>query len=263
MQDEPRKELAPKVSIVMAVHGGGKWLEQAIDSVDDQSMHDWELVCVLDDVTAEVDRILTQRMADSRIRFIRLGKTGGATVARNMGLVGARGAMIAILDSDDQWTPDHLELAVNYLEENHDVLLVGSRYQRVDSDGLNLGVAVRVPRRLVAVKMLVRNAFCHSAVVYRRAVAESVGGYPDGVSIGEDYCLWLKLAGMGKVHNLEEVSVKYRRHENQISREVLDQTSSSQILDNKLELARKLRIPSRLVKILHSFWLKRQNLEVG
>jgi hypothetical protein len=248
--------------VIIAVHGSGQWLEVAIDSVSEQTMESWELICVLDDATVEVEQFVSRRMVDPRIRLVKLEKHRGAAAARNEGLASAQGLFIAILDSDDEWTPNHLELAVNYLEENHDVVLVGSHYQPIDSKGFNLGVAVRVPRRLVATKLLIQNGFCHSAVVYRSIPAKSVGAYPTGVSIGEDYCLWLKLAGIGNIQNLGVVSVMYRRHESQMSRKVLDRSSSQQILLNKLELAKNLRIPSFLVKVIHSVWLKRQNLSV-
>lgn len=249
---------SPRVSILMAVHGNGEWLGQAIDSVIGQSFQEWELICVLDVVTESVNRLIDEKMGDSRISVVRLHQSVGAASARNIGLKKARGPLIAILDSDDEWATQHLEISVGYLEEHTNSVLVGTRYQPIDETGIKLGKAVKVPTRWLSAKLVFANCFAHSTVVFRSKFALETGGYPDGISMGEDYCLWLKLAKFGDVSNLKSVTVNYRRHPNQTTKKSFGQGNSNEILQHKLELAGQLRIPLWLVKIGDEFWRKYQ-----
>jgi glycosyltransferase involved in cell wall biosynthesis len=248
----------PVISVVMAIHGRGLWLESAIESVRSQSFQNWELICVLDQASPEAGQLIERESVDPRISVLHLENPAGAAAARNHGLRASRAGLIAVLDSDDEWADDHLEAAVNYLNRNKDVVLVGAQFQVIDGEGHNLGSTQHLPTSHIAPKLLIRNRLCHSSVVYRKDLAESVGAYPEDVRIGEDYCLWLKLAAIGNVKNLDRVSVRYRRHASQTSRKAIDSVSSQEIRTQRMSLAKKLHVPLGIVKVFHSFWLKRQ-----
>jgi len=105
----------PRVSIILPTFNRGDVIRRAIDSVLGQSFTDWELVIVDDgssDGTAEAVSGI-----DPRIVVVRQ-ENAGVYVARNTGLAKARGRWITFLDSDDDWTPGHLELSAGFLEHH-------------------------------------------------------------------------------------------------------------------------------------------------
>ena len=245
----------------MAAHGDAPWIENAINSIKAQSLSEWELICVLDDVTESVSRLVGEQVLDARIRVIAHQENIGAAAARNEGLEKARGELIAVLDSDDEWSEDHLRNGVEFLEKHHEVALVGTSYRVIDEHGIATGTAIIAPRMMLLRQLTVRNCFAHSSVIYRRNVAVEAGGYPLGVTVGEDYCLWLRIARLGRLRNSRSISVNYRVHGDQMSRRLIDIKSSELIRQSKLDLASTVWIPKWIVILSHSLWLKKRNAD--
>jgi glycosyltransferase involved in cell wall biosynthesis len=101
---------SPLFSVIVPTFGRPRFLEDAIRSVLQQSVDDFECV-VVDD--ASPDPVVT--MSDPRVVVVRRERNGGPAAARNTGLQMARGRYIAFLDDDDVYTPDRLALALDGL----------------------------------------------------------------------------------------------------------------------------------------------------
>ncbi|MBC1503152.1 glycosyltransferase family 2 protein [Listeria booriae] len=96
-----------RISIIMPSYNSAKTIERAIQSVLAQTYQNLELLIIDDDSSDETCHII-QKIADERIRLIRLKQNGGSAVARNTGIEVATGRYIAFLDSDDSWHPKKL-----------------------------------------------------------------------------------------------------------------------------------------------------------
>jgi glycosyltransferase involved in cell wall biosynthesis len=101
---------SPLFTVIVPTYGRPRFLEEAIRSVLDQSVEDFECV-VVDD--ASPDPVMT--VNDPRVVVVRRERNGGPAAARNTGLQLARGRYIAFLDDDDAYTPDRLALALDGL----------------------------------------------------------------------------------------------------------------------------------------------------
>ncbi|MCC8395986.1 glycosyltransferase [Paraburkholderia sp. MMS20-SJTR3] len=101
---------APSVTVVMANFNGANWIEEAIQSVQRQSVADWELI-VVDDASTDASVEIVQAAAarDPRIVLLTSATNAGPSIARNRALDRARGRWITILDSDDRFAPGRLE----------------------------------------------------------------------------------------------------------------------------------------------------------
>jgi succinoglycan biosynthesis protein ExoO len=100
----------PSVTVVMANFNGENWIGEAIESVQRQSLADWELIVVDDastDASVEIVRAAADR--DPRIVLLTSSSNAGPSVARNRALTCARGRWITILDSDDVFAEGRLE----------------------------------------------------------------------------------------------------------------------------------------------------------
>ena len=107
------------VSVIMPTYNCGKFIEETIKSVANQTYKNWELIIVDDcskDNTEEIVNRYVER--DSRIKYHRLETNQGAAVARTKAMKMARGSYMAFLDSDDLWKNDKLEKQINFMEEN-------------------------------------------------------------------------------------------------------------------------------------------------
>jgi glycosyltransferase involved in cell wall biosynthesis len=108
--------IQPRVTIVMPSYNAAKTIGQSIESIQLQTFVAWELIVVDDgskDGSTRIVRGHAER--DSRIRLLSQANAGPA-VARNNGVAAARADIVAFLDSDDIWQPDHLTLAIEMLD---------------------------------------------------------------------------------------------------------------------------------------------------
>lgn len=101
----------PLVTVVIPTYNRSNYIRRAIQSVQDQSVHDFEILVVDDgssDITGEI--VAEKAYADQRIRYLRHPVNRGAMAARNTGAKAAQGEWVAFLDSDDEWLTNSLEL---------------------------------------------------------------------------------------------------------------------------------------------------------
>lgn len=101
---------APSVTVIMANFNGENWIGEAIQSVQRQSLADWELI-VVDDASTDASVEIVRAAADNDPRIVLLtsSSNAGPSVARNRALACARGRWITILDSDDLFAEGRLE----------------------------------------------------------------------------------------------------------------------------------------------------------
>jgi len=108
------------VSIITATYNHARFLAGALESVIRQSYLDWEHVIINDGSTDDTQEVL-ERHRNSRCRILKTPNRGQAE-ALNLGLAEAKGDLIAFLDSDDEFLPDHLELMVSLIGDRRFLL---------------------------------------------------------------------------------------------------------------------------------------------
>ncbi|RLC19697.1 MAG: glycosyltransferase family 2 protein, partial [Deltaproteobacteria bacterium] len=106
----------PKVTVLISTYNRPDYLKDAIGSVVDQAMTNWELL-VMNDGGVDVGSIV-ESFNDSRIQYFHREKNQGKAVCCNFGLEQARGEYIAYIDDDDRWYPCHLDLLSEALDKN-------------------------------------------------------------------------------------------------------------------------------------------------
>jgi glycosyltransferase involved in cell wall biosynthesis len=201
-----------KVSIVLPVYNGAKYIEEAIKSIQAQSFSDWELLIINDGSTDGTKDILNN-IPEARLKIIDNPKNLGLQASLNIGLNAAQGEYIARLDADDRWiTKDKLEKQVRWLNSDSNNILIGSGFKIVDKDGKELRIVKPlVNDSEIRSNILSINPFCHSSVVFRKKEALAAGAYSQNKisRYQEDYDLWLRLGRLGKLANLPEIAVRY------------------------------------------------------
>jgi GT2 family glycosyltransferase len=207
---------APRVSVVVSVRDGAAFLEQALESVLSQTLHELELIVVDDGSADRTPEILATFAArDSRVRVLQR-EGSGVTAALNQGCAAAAATYVARFDGDDVALPDRLARQVELLDAHPDVGLVGGAYFSIDAAGRR-GATFKPPTGDAALRARLSryNVFAHPAATFRRAAFEEVGGYR--LAEAEDYDLWLRISERWQLASLPEPVLAYRHHASQIS----------------------------------------------
>lgn len=168
-------------------------LEQAIDSVRDQTWPHWEL-CIADDASTDpaVAPLLERKATeDSRIRVVRRDRNGHISAATNSALSVARGDYVALLDQDDLLAPQALAAVAAALEQQPDAVILYSDEDRIDAEGGERSDPYFKPDFNYAL-FLSQNMVSHLGV-YRRAEVEAVGGLREGLEGSQDHDLALRV----------------------------------------------------------------------
>jgi glycosyltransferase involved in cell wall biosynthesis len=204
------------ISVIVPAYQRSAVLPRAIASARAQRLPAAEVIVVDDgstDATARVARALGARV-------VRHEHNRGTAAARNTGVRAATQPWLALLDSDDEWLPDHLAAAW-HLHGEH--VLVATSALRWDGTQGRHGVhgpAGRTPVVLRSPSPLVfpGNFLPASGILVRRDVVLAVGGFrpPDAV---EDLDLWLRVLERGTGVATPAVTVVYHVHESQSSRD--------------------------------------------
>ncbi len=208
----------PKISVIMALYNGEKYVKQAIESILHQTFQDFEIL-VVDDASTDESFKAVQAIHDERIVLLRNEVNSGPSYSRNRAIREAKGDFLAILDADDVAMPERLEMQYEYMQKHDDVDAVGAYIREVDSEGKPLR-AVRFPISPDELKasFFFRCSIVHSAAFIRRSffIANNLF-YDDSYTSSQDFEMWSRLIYVGKVATVGDYLVDYRISQGQIS----------------------------------------------
>jgi len=154
------------VSIITPTYNAKKFIRATIESVQNQTYQNWEMILVDDASTDETVKIIQDfAEKDSRIKLFKLEKNSGNGFARNIALEKAVGKYIAYLDADDLWFPNKLEKQIQFLKENN-LPFTFSFYDCIDEEGNSLNRRVEAPVNLTYDELFFCNYVGNLTAIY-------------------------------------------------------------------------------------------------
>lgn len=205
------KMTAPKVTVLMPVYNGEKYLRPAIDSILRQSHKDFEFL-LIDDGSTDASPDICGSYRDSRIRLVSNQRNLGLIATLNRGLELAGGEYVARMDCDDVSLPQRLERQVDFMDRNPEVGISGTWFEKLSGRKREI---VRPPFDDPTIRffLVFDNIFLHSSMFLRRAFLNTHGlRYHPDYKYTEDFELWVRCADHTRLANLPEVLVRYRYH---------------------------------------------------
>ncbi len=220
----------PRISVVVPNYNHARFLRKRIDSILAQTLQDFELILLDDCSTDESRPILSSYASDPRVRTEFNETNSGSTFKQwNKGVRLARGEYVWIAESDDYAGERLLERLVDVLDADPTVAFAYCQSWRVSADDNPEGFADPHLRQIDDRRWTedfvadgheeCRNYFVRvnpipnaSAVVFRRALYERVGGADESLRLCGDWKLWAAVALTGKVAYLAEPLNYYRSH---------------------------------------------------
>ena len=206
---------APLVSVVMSVFNGEKYLHEAIDSILDQTMADFEFI-IIDDGSTDRTRQIIQTYTDPRILLFCRQKQG-LVASLNEAILSAQGVYIARQDADDVSHPIRLQSQASFLADNPRHVAVGSWFEEFNETSLLRINRMPVTDSLARARLVWGTCFGHGSVMFVRQVAIDAGLYRAAMWPAEDYDFWTRLVPFGSIANIPKVLYRYRVHEECVS----------------------------------------------
>lgn len=206
-----------KLSVILAVSNGEKFIKSAIESILEQTFTDFEFI-IVDDASTDATPAILEDLEDKRLQIVINKKKKGLTASLNLGLKLAQGEYIARMDADDIALPNRFDQQIEVLEKQQDLALVGTGAELIDEEGKTIG-RKHFPASFAVIKRVIMrfNPFIHPSVMIRRKVIEQIGGYDESLDGAEDYDLFLRIVKDYKAINLPEVLLKYRIQKKSVS----------------------------------------------
>lgn len=241
---------APMVSVVMSVFNGERFLREAVESILGQTFRDFEFVIINDGSTDSTDSILDSYERTAPGVRVYHQENRGLIESLNRGCGLARGKYIARMDADDIALKDRLMQQIEFMEKHAGVGVLGGAVEQVDATGRRLPT-VHFPLDHADIVSTLAYAcpFSHPAVVIRKEVFVSVGGYRTAFVDAEDYDLWLRMAERCELANLEAVVLKYRIHLNRVSHRHMQQQMISTVAARAAASSRRNGLPDLLSSV--------------
>ena len=205
----------PTISIVMPVYNCERYIQQAIDSILNQTYDDFELIIVDDGSTDKTSEII-QNVRDKRICLVKNTKNRGIIASLNNGIKLSTGKYIARMDADDISLPTRLERQIDHLTKtNSDIC--GCHYFTINREGSIISkIDVPLNNNEIIMYLGVAVPFAHPSVLINKAFVENHNlRYGDSnYKIAEDMVLWHQMVSYNaKFSNVDEYLFMHRLHD--------------------------------------------------
>ena len=235
----------PKVSIISGIYNCENTLPEAVESILNQSMTDWEWILCDDGSTDNTYQVALDYKALYPEKFVVLQneQNRGLNFTLNRCLLEARGEYIARMDGDDRCHCDRFKKELQVLEREADIDIVSTDMAFFDDNGIWGHIAH--PDRPVPGDFLHESPFCHAPCMVRKRAFDLVGGYSVGKYLlrVEDYHLWLKMYAKGlSGRNIHETLYEMRDDRNAFARRRFRYRINEAYV--KLLAVRMLRLPA-------------------
>ncbi|MDQ7782426.1 MAG: glycosyltransferase [Desulfomonilaceae bacterium] len=228
----------PRVTVLMSVFNGPACLADAVGSILGQDFTDFEFLIIDDGSTYTFDDVI-DFFNDDRIVVIRQ-ENMGLTRSLNKGLLLARGAYVARMDSDDISAPGRLSAQVGRLDAHDRLDLVGCFFNVIDGRG------TVVERRRPFVDPIYRlwrlqfhNNYGHGSVMMRKESVIDVGMYDESFRYAQDFDLWSRLSRKDNTEIIPDALYSYR---------MVNSSEQSSVRNYDHQLANAVVISNRSLK---------------
>jgi len=209
----------PKVSIIIPVYNGEKYIAEAIESALGQTYRNFEIIVVNDGSNDNSYEKIKPFLPSVKYIF---QENQGVAAARNTGIKNSSGELVAFLDQDDLWLPEKLEVQVNYLLQNPDVGLVHSNMSYINEE--DKPVEPYFGRWQTDVSgwcfrdLFIDNRIAILTVLLRRECLDQLGFFNEKYASVDDYDLMLRISRKYPIGHIDRELALYRIHGKNTSR---------------------------------------------
>lgn len=221
--------ISPDISVIMPAYNAEKYIAESIESILNQTFQNFELI-ILDDASSDKTKeiVLSYAQNDNRIVYVEKQSNHGPATLRNEGIRLAKGTFIALNDADDLSETTRFEKQVAIFNQQPNVAVCGS-WITVFGDAMETYV-FEAPEHPIEIKLTFLSYDClaNSSAMFRKSCVENLEYQKEYVP-AEDYKLWSEVIVKHDFNIIQEALVRYRQHENNISKTKADNLAISDL----------------------------------
>ena len=209
-----------RFSVIMPLYNKAPYVSKAIESVLMQTFTNYELLVVDDGSKDESASVAAKSIEDKQYCQLIRQENAGVSMARNKGVAASHGDFLCFLDADDWWEPTFLEEMDKFVSEFPDAGIYGTNYTIINESRHKTRVA------MVGVESGFEKGYINYCQVYAktmymplwtgavcitRSVFDEMQGFPQGIKLGEDFLLWIRIVLKFKVAFLDKPLSNYNQ----------------------------------------------------
>lgn len=189
-----------KVSVIIPAFNSASHIKRSINSVLNQTFKPFEIIVVDDGSTDETSEAI--KSFGGRVIYL-YKENGGEGSARNYGIENAKCEWIAFLDSDDEWTPRHLEFFLGVILQKPELMWFGAPVRHINEKSKQVTFTYKIKRNRVFIDKLFFSDylmalppvghFSSSTMVINAKVFENVGKFDNSKKTGTDRDMWFRI----------------------------------------------------------------------
>lgn len=216
---------APKISVLLPVFNGERYLKECIASILGQSMQDFELI-IGDNCSTDLSSKIIADFSDPRIRYCHRDSNLGLFANLNQLVRDTRSPLLRILCHDDLLEPNCLKEEVEFAEKHSEVGMFFCKTIRIDENGSEIGKCILgdLPDTISSLECL-QHFFYYgcipgnlSTVCVRKESFDEMGIFSESYRVAGDYEMWSRICREKNLGVIHKHLVRLRSHSNQMSR---------------------------------------------
>lgn len=217
-----------KISVVLPVYNGEKYLKESIQSIINQTYSNWELIVVNDASTDGSLNIVNQFMKiDTRIKCINNRINKKLPESLNVGFRQASGEYLTWTSDDNIYADNAFEIMADVLNKEQEIGMVFCDQNYIDEEGKVIGNN-SIGREKDTSKLYIQDCI-GACFMYRSNVIETIGEYDKSMFLVEDYDYWVRLSLKFKIKHIMARPYFYRLHSNSLSENSVTEVRNKKI----------------------------------
>jgi len=226
----------PKVTVLMPVYNGEKYLREAIDSILNQTFADFEFLIINDGSTDDSEKII-KSYQDPRIKLVDNEINLGLIKSLNKGIDLAKGKYIARMDQDDISFSNRLKTQINFMNK-HPKMGISGTWAKIIGKKNKKYIKTYSNLEKIKATILFKSVIIHPSVIIRKAMLDKyVLKYDENFKQSEDYELWSRAIKYFPISNIKKYLIHYRIHKENTSHQYtkIQTTNSNTVRIKQLE----------------------------
>lgn len=209
------------VSVIMPVFNASTYLNEAIQSILNQTFTDFEFIILNDGSTDQSEQVILS-FTDKRIRYVKNDRNSGVIFTLNKGIDMAQGAWIARMDGDDIADSRRFEKQLEYLNTHPGTVVLATRITLINEKGDIIGVwkddEAAITSQQIRAWLPMNNCIAHPTIMMSTSLLKKYR-YHENQLHSEDYDLWLRLMSDGvDIQKLNKSLLNHRIHTSSVTR---------------------------------------------
>jgi glycosyltransferase involved in cell wall biosynthesis len=218
-------ESNPLVSVIIPTYNNAALIEETINSVRAQTYQNLEIIVVDDGSTDKTAEVVTKLVkTDARVHYEKIENSFSPT-ARNIGFSLAQGEYVAVIDSDDLWPANKIEIQLEALKESPDAIVIGcvQRFVEDSAEGKQYGAISCPPSQqgnYIHNLLSMHNSQMVNlnTLFTKKSIICADGLWDPSIRTAHDWEVWIRLARKYRFIHINEVLQHYRKHSTSVTR---------------------------------------------